>query len=85
MEDCVFCRIVKGELPSSKVYENDKVLSFLDISPVNKGHALVIAKKHYKTIMDVPDDLLKEVIVAAKRVSKAVMDATGAGAEDIAD
>ena len=84
MEDCVFCRIVKGELPSSKVYENDKVLSFLDISPVNKGHALVIAKKHYKTIMDVPDDLLKEVIVAAKRVSKAVMDATGAGGISIA-
>lgn len=84
MEDCVFCRIVNGELPSSKVYENEKVVAFLDISPVNKGHTLVIAKEHHKTMMDLPDDLLKEVIVAAKRVSKAVMDATGAGGISIA-
>ena len=72
MDDCIFCKIVKGDIPCSKVYEDDKVLAFLDIGPVNKGHALVIPKEHYETILDIPDDLLKEVIVVVKKVTKAV-------------
>ena len=70
--DCIFCKIIKGEIPSSKVYEDSNVLAFLDIGPVNKGHTLVIPKEHYETLFDVPDDLLKEVIVVVKKVSKAV-------------
>lgn len=72
MEDCIFCKILKGEIPSSKIYENDKVLAFLDIMPVHKGHTLVIPKEHYETILDIPEDLLKESIVVLKKVSKAV-------------
>ena len=70
--DCIFCKIIKGEIPSSKIYENDKVLAFLDIAPVHKGHTLVIPKEHYETILDIPEDLLKEVISVVKKVSKAV-------------
>ena len=72
MNDCIFCKIVKGEIPSNKVYEDEKVLAFLDIGPVNKGHALVIPKEHYVNIYDIPENLLKNVIAAVKKVSKAV-------------
>lgn len=55
MSDCIFCKIVKGEIPCYKIYEDDNFLAFLDIKPVNKGHALVIPKKHYRWVWDVPN------------------------------
>ena len=78
MEDCIFCKIIKGEIPSSKLYENEKVFAFLDITPVNKGHSLVIPKEHYETLMDMPDDILKEVSVIVKKISSAVKKAVNA-------
>ncbi|HLC65476.1 MAG TPA: HIT family protein [Candidatus Nanoarchaeia archaeon] len=75
--DCIFCKIVKGEIPCAKLYEDKNVLSFLDIGPINKGHALVIPKKHYVTIIDTPDDVLKDLVTATKKVTKAVKLATG--------
>jgi histidine triad (HIT) family protein len=78
MDGCIFCKIVKGEIPCAKVYEDKDVLAFLDISPVHKGHALVIPKKHYSDIFDIPEDELKKVISAVKKVSKAVMQAVNA-------
>ncbi|OGG60331.1 hypothetical protein A3C86_04990 [Candidatus Kaiserbacteria bacterium RIFCSPHIGHO2_02_FULL_49_16] len=57
MSDCVFCKIVKGEIPSFKVREDDSTLAFLDIHPVNPGHTIVIAKRHSRNIFDVlPED-----------------------------
>jgi len=53
--DCIFCKIVANELPCYKLYEDDDFLSFLDIRPLNAGHALVIPKKHYRWVWDVPD------------------------------
>lgn len=53
---CIFCKIVNGEIPSSKVYEDDKVLAFNDINPVAPHHILVIPKKHYDSILDIKDD-----------------------------
>jgi len=53
MDDCIFCKIIKGEIPSSKVYEDDKVLAFDDIRPVAPVHVVVIPKKHIPTLMDV--------------------------------
>lgn len=79
MENCVFCRIVRGEIPSSKVYEDENVIAFLDIAPIKKGHTLVIPKEHHETITDVPDILLQQVIVAVKIIATSVMRATGAG------
>ncbi len=69
VESCVFCRIVKGELPSYKVYEDEKVFAFLDINPICEGHTLVIPKEHYENIFEIPDDLLGMVMSAAKRLS----------------
>ena len=78
MEDCIFCKIINREIPCSKVYENDKVMAFLDIAPVNKGHTLVVPKEHHKDLLDTPDNLLAETIKVIKKVAKAVMRATGA-------
>lgn len=70
--DCIFCKIVKGEIPSSKIYEDEDTFAFLDIGPVSKGHALVIPKEHYGTMLDVPNGLLKKLIVVVKKVMSAV-------------
>jgi histidine triad (HIT) family protein len=83
-DDCIFCKIVREEIPSSKVYEDKEILAFLDIMPVNKGHALVIPKQHFETLMDVPDDLLQKMVVALKKVSAAVLKGAGADGVSIA-
>ncbi|MFA5406382.1 MAG: HIT family protein [Candidatus Nanoarchaeia archaeon] len=61
VEPCIFCRIIKGELPSYKVYEDNKSIAFLDIYPINEGHLLVMPKEHYKTITDMPCKLNKHL------------------------
>jgi histidine triad (HIT) family protein len=76
MKDCIFCKIVNKEIPSTKVYEDEKILSFMDINPNNKGHCLVITKKHYETLNDIPENELKELILIVQKVSKAVVNAT---------
>ena len=78
--DCVFCKIVAGELPSYKVYEDEKVLAFLDINPVNPGHTLLIPKEHYETTLDTPDELLQAMAAAMKKIAPAVMRAVKADA-----
>ncbi|QQS44259.1 HIT domain-containing protein [Candidatus Roizmanbacteria bacterium] len=55
MEDCIFCKIVQGEIPSYKVYEDESYLAFMDVFPRVKGHVLVIPKEHYRWVYDVPD------------------------------
>ncbi len=66
--DCIFCKIIKGEIPASKIYEDDKVLAFLDIKPVNFGHTLIITKEHFQTMADVPDELLAYVFRQVKKL-----------------
>lgn len=70
MSDCIFCKIVRGEAPSWKVYENEKVYAFLDINPVSRYHTLVIPKLHYVNIFDVPDEELREVISVVGKLAK---------------
>ncbi len=72
MNDCIFCKIVKGEIPCNKVYEDKNVLAFLDISPVNIGHSLVVPKKHYVNIYETPEDILIEMMKAVKKISHAI-------------
>lgn len=72
MTDCIFCKIIKGEIPSSKVYEDDKILAFLDINPANKGHTLIIPKTHYETLNNIPQDILAELIKVVQKISKSV-------------
>ena len=67
--DCIFCAIAAGEIPSFKVYEDDLVLAYLDINPFSEGHTLVIPKNHYTGLLDTPADVLKEIIVRVQKVA----------------
>jgi histidine triad (HIT) family protein len=69
MDDCIFCKILRGEIKSWKVYEDERVYAFLDINPVSRYHTLVIPKGHYENIFDVPEDELLEVMAAVKRLA----------------
>lgn len=69
---CIFCKIVSGELPSLKVYEDDYVLAFLDISPINHGHTVVIPKKHFEIMEDIDDICLAKIMRVVKKVGKAI-------------
>ena len=79
-DDCIFCKIVKGEIPCAKVYEDDEVLAFLDITPIKKGHTLVIPKAHAKDLLEINSQLLENLMLAVQKIAKAVMGATGATA-----
>ena len=68
MDDCVFCKIVRGELPSWKVWENELAIAILDLEPITAYHTLVLPKRHYENIFDVPPDILKEIIATTQQV-----------------
>jgi len=70
MENCLFCKIANGEIPSAKVFENDKVFAFLDINPIAKGHCLVIPKDHFENIFDIEEDIFKNITSTAKKIAK---------------
>ncbi len=76
--DCIFCKIVRGEIPCAKVYETDRVLAFLDIAPVAPGHALVIPKAHHVNLFDLPEVLGGALFAALPPVAAAIEAATGA-------
>ncbi|MBI1961729.1 MAG: HIT family protein, partial [Parcubacteria group bacterium] len=78
MQDCVFCKIVSGDIPSHKVYEDESVLAFLDINPVNPGHTLVIPKAHHKDLLDIPLELGAKVMNAIQKIAPAVLAGVGA-------
>ena len=78
MNSCIFCRIVAGEIPSIRVYEDTDVLAFMDIGPLVKGHTLVIPKTHHNLISETPDDVLAKVIAVVRLVARAQMDGLGA-------
>ncbi len=75
MDDCIFCKIVKGEVSAEKIYEDDLVLAFLDINPVNYGHVLIIPKEHYQWFYDVPDILLSHLMTKSKIIGIAIKEA----------
>ncbi|MFC1766522.1 HIT family protein [Planctomycetota bacterium] len=74
--DCIFCKIVAGEIPAARLYENDQVLSFLDIGPLSEGHALVIPKDHFVTVDVCPGKVLAHVASCLPAIARAVADAT---------
>lgn len=76
--DCIFCRIAHGEISCAKVYEDAKVLAFLDLSPVREGHTLVISKAHHSNLLDTPDEDVTAILAVVRKVGKALMNATGA-------
>ncbi|KAG0233484.1 Adenosine 5'-monophosphoramidase [Actinomortierella wolfii] len=70
-DNCLFCKIIQGKIPSYKLVETDKSYSFLDIGPLSKGHALVIPKYHGAKLHDIPDDYLTDTLVVAKKIARA--------------
>ena len=73
-KDCIFCKIIKGEIPSSKIYEDATTFAFLDISPVNLGHTLVIPKNHYVNIYETPEEIISDMMKTVKKISHAIKD-----------
>ena len=70
MENCIFCKIVKGEIPSVKVWEDEKHLAILDINPINPGHTVLIPKKHDDYLFDLEDGEYTELMLKAKKIAK---------------
>ncbi|MFA5443001.1 MAG: HIT family protein [Bacilli bacterium] len=76
--DCVFCKIVRGEISATKIYEDNDVIAFLDISQVTPGHALVIPKRHYSNYVSTPKSIMHKVMDVAQRVAQADITMLGA-------
>ena len=72
MEDCIFCKIVDGQIPSFKVYEDDRVFAFEDINPVSEGHTLIIPKYHAQDLWEMPPEDLTAVHLASKKIGDAL-------------
>lgn len=77
-QNCIFCKIAEGDIPSAKLFETDRIISFLDINPVNKGHALVVPKRHVESLLGLRQKELHAAIFAVQRVSRAVVRVTDA-------
>ena len=75
--NCIFCKIVAGEIPSEKVYEDGDVVAFVDINPTSRGHTLVIPKDHYANLLTTPEDVLKKTVAVLPKIAKAAVEATG--------
>jgi histidine triad (HIT) family protein len=73
---CIFCKLAAGQIPSFKVFEDDVVLAFLDIAPVVEGHTLVVAKQHYPTVMETPDEALAAINLRIPTISRMMLAAT---------
>jgi histidine triad (HIT) family protein len=72
MEDCIFCKIIKGEIPSFKVYEDEHVFAFEDINPMAEGHTLIIPKKHARDLREIDGESLTAVQLASKKIINAI-------------
>ena len=68
MSDCIFCKIIAGEIPSAKIYEDDLIYAFLDISPINFGHTLVIPKEHHQSAATIPEAVAGRMFHVASRI-----------------
>ncbi|MEK6800610.1 MAG: HIT family protein [Nanoarchaeota archaeon] len=73
-DNCVFCKIIKGEIKTSKVEESDNLIAILDANPKSEGHTLIIPKRHYVTILDIPEKLSAEILKMVKKVSSDLLE-----------
>ncbi|VHA81229.1 HIT family protein [Streptococcus pyogenes] len=83
MENCIFCSIIQGDIPSSKVYEDEQVLAFLDISQTTKGHTLVIPKQHVRNLLEMTAETASHLFARIPKIARAIQSATGATAMNI--
>lgn len=85
MSDCIFCRIISGEIPAEVVYESADCIAFLDSQPLFPGHVLVVPRQHCATLSDLPDDLLAPLFGSVRKISAAVETALGAEGSFVAN
>lgn len=78
MMDCIFCKLVAGEIPSTRIYEDEETLAFLDIAPIITGHTLVIPKTHFDPLTATPPAILAACMATVQRVAQAQLEALGA-------
>ena len=76
-ENCIFCKIAAGDIPSATIYEDDDFRVILDIEPASKGHALILPKEHYANLYELPDELAAKTLVVAKKVISKMTDIVG--------
>ena len=69
MDECIFCKIVKGEIPCEKIYEDEEFIAFLDVNPVGEGHTLVIPREHFENIFETPDEIAGQINLVCKKVA----------------
>jgi histidine triad (HIT) family protein len=81
--DCIFCKIIAGQIPCYKVYENQSVFAFMDIGPVSDGHTLLLPKGHYERLDQCPPEILAQIALAAGPIAKAIIAATNAPAYNV--
>lgn len=72
MENCIFCKIIAGDIPASKIYEDEQFIAILDVHPVSKGHLMLIPKEHHDRIYNVPEELAKAYLPVANKLAKAM-------------
>lgn len=77
MDNCIFCKIANGEIPSNIVYEDNDFIAILDLSPATKGHVLLIPKKHAANLLELPDDVASKVLPIAKKIVNAQKEVLG--------
>ncbi|MBQ6258895.1 MAG: HIT domain-containing protein, partial [Lachnospiraceae bacterium] len=68
-DNCIFCKLANGDIPTNSIYEDDDFRIILDASPASRGHALIIPKEHYRNIYELPDELCSKVLVLAKKAA----------------
>ena len=76
MDNCLFCKIIKGEIPDKRIYEDDQVIALLDLHPACDGHTLIIPKKHITDMMEMDDETLIHIYEVAKKLTPTLMDKT---------
>ena len=80
MDNCIFCKIIKGEIPDKRIYEDDKVIALLDLHPAANGHTLIIPKKHITDMIEMDDDTLIHIYNVAKKLTPILMEKTNSTA-----
>jgi histidine triad (HIT) family protein len=71
-EGCIFCKVVRGEAPAYKVYEDERVLVFMDLFPVTDGHTLIVTKEHFENLFEAAEESLQAVIATSRRIARAI-------------
>lgn len=77
-DDCIFCKLANGEIPTRSIYEDEDFNVIMDMNPLSKGHSLIIPKQHYRNIYDIPDELLTKAILLAKKMATEMTEKLGA-------